>query len=213
MKKFTIFMACFLSFAAGTLLTRYLTVQHTALADEKELILAQAQNQVQKKEDTWVAKVDETVITRDEFEREFNVHVYALPLEEKQRSDYRNDPEKKKKFLSSLINEYLIYNQAIKDGIEKRPEVQDLLRAVKRRAIIQVYLNVKIEPKLKDIPDEQIETIYNQNKKMYAGVDIEVAREQIKMLLLQRQYNDYLNEFVDELMGEAKVMRNEKAVL
>jgi hypothetical protein len=213
MKKFTIFMACFLSFAAGTLLTRYLTVQHTALADEKELILAQAQNQVQKKENTWVAKVDETVITRDEFEREFNVHVYALPLEEKQRSDYRNDPEKKKKFLSSLINEYLIYNQAIKDGIEKRPEVQDLLRAVKRRAIIQVYLNVKIEPKLKDIPDEQIETIYNQNKKMYAGVDIEVAREQIKMLLLQRQYNDYLNEFVDELMGEAKVMRNEKAVL
>jgi hypothetical protein len=208
MKKIAVVFACLLCFAVGVLLTRYFTVHHTASAGEKDMIIAQAQGKTPKN-DKWVAKIDDTVITLDEFKREFNVHVYALPLEDKQRAEYKNDPDKKKKFLTSLINEYLIYNKAMNEGVQNRPEVQDLLKAVQRRAIIQVYLNVKVESRLKDIPDEQIETIYNQNKKMYAGVDIEVAREQIRMLLLQRQYNEYLEELVDELKGEAKVMRNE----
>jgi hypothetical protein len=74
-------------------------------------------------------------------------------------------------------------------------------------------LNEKIEPKLNEVSDEQIEAIYNQNKKMFAGVDIDVARQQIKMQLLQRQYNDYLNDIVDELKGEAKVIKNENIEL
>jgi hypothetical protein len=213
MKKFTISLLCLLSFAAGILVSRSQAVRHSAVADEKEFLLVQAQNRTQKKEDSWVVKIDDRVITLDEFEREFYIHVYSLPYDENQRKEYGADPANKKKFLTSLINEYLVYNKALSEGFEKRQEVQDLLKAVQRRAIIQVYLNDKIESKLVDIPDEQIETIYNQNKKMYAGVDIEVARQQIKMLLLQRQFNDHLSELVDGLKGEAKVVRNEKLEL
>ena len=210
MNKITIPLLCLLSFAAGILVFRAFTVRQNAVADERELLLVQAENKTQKKDDQWVVKIDEKVITLNEFEREYHVHVYSLPLEDTQRKEYEADPVNKKKFLTSLINEYLVYNKALNEGFEKRQDVQDLLKAVQRRAIIQVYLNDKIESKLVNVPDEQIEAIYNQNKKMYAGVDIEVARQQIKMLLLQRQFNDRLNELVDGLKGEAKVVRNEK---
>ena len=54
---------------------------------------------------------------------------------------------------------------------------------------------------------------FSQNKKMFAGMDVEVAIQQIRMQLLQRQYNEHLNELIDELKGEAKVIRNEDVKL
>lgn len=208
MKKIAIFLLLVTFFAAGIFTYHYFFAMQKALADEGEILLAQVEKGA-KKNDLWVVKIDNRIITLEEFEREFDVHVFSLPFDEAQKSKYESDVVNKKKFLTNLINEYLIYNKALNEGFEKRKEVQDLLRAVRRRAIIQVYLDEKIEPKLKDIPDDQIEAIYNQNKKMYAGVDIDMARQQIKMLLLQRQYNEYLNELVDELKGEAKVIKNE----
>ena len=157
----------------------------------------------------WVAKIDSKTITVDEFNKEFAVHVFSLPIVEEEKKKYEQEDVNRKKFLTNLINEYLIYNKAREAGYEKREDIQDLLRAVERRAIIQVFLAEKIEPLLNDVSDEQIEAIYNQNKKLFAGVDIDVARQQIEMQLLQKQYNDRLNELIDELKGEAKVVRND----
>jgi len=176
--------------------------------EESEFMLAQAVTKPQQDKDGWVAKVDDTVISSADFEREFKVHVLSLPIDDGQKKKYVADSSNKKKFLVNLINEYLIYRRALKEKYDRRSDVQDLIKAVKRRAIIQVYLNEKIEPQLSEIPDEQIETIYNQNKKLFAGVDIDVARQQIRMQLLQKQYNELLNDLIDSLKGEAKVVKN-----
>ena len=176
--------------------------------EEGEFMLAQAVTKPQQDKGQWVAKVDDTVILSSDFDREFNVHVLSLPIDEGQKKKYVADSNNKKKFLVNLINEYLIYKRALKEKYDRRSDVQDLLKAVTRRAIIQVYLNEKIEPQLSEIPDEQIEAIYNQNKKLFAGVDIDVARQQIRMQLLQKQYNELLNDLIDSLKGEAKVVKN-----
>lgn len=212
MRKLSVFAVSIFLILTGIFIDRYIISAQDAAADENDFIIAQTTRKTSKPGD-WVAKIDNKTITLNEFEREFNVHVYSLPIDEKQKGLYQNDTINKKKFLINLINEYLIYQKALRKGYDKRKDVQDLIKAVERRAIIQVYLNEKIEPKLQDIPDEQIESIYNQNKKLFAGVDIDVARQQIKMQLLQRQYNDYLNELVDELKGEAKVIRNDEVDL
>jgi len=169
--------------------------------------------QTTKKASTWVAKVDDKTITLAEFEREFGVHVYSLPIVEEDKEKYVGDEMNKKRFLTNLINEYLIYNKANQEGYLNRDDVQALIEAVSRRAVIQIYLSEKIEPTLEEIPDEQIEAIYNQNKKLYAGVDIDIARQDIRMKLLQKQYNDSLNDLIDSLMGEAKVVRNQEIQL
>ena len=208
MRKIYIAALAFLLVMSGVFIDRYLLSAHRAAADDSVIIIAQNTNK-----NNWVAKIDNKILSLDEFEKEFDVHVYSLPIDEAQKNIYQNDIGNKKKFLTNLINEYLIYQKAIEKGYDKRSDVQDLVKAVTRRAIIQVYLNEQIEPKLQDVPDEQIEAIYNQNKKLFAGVDVEVAGQQIKMQLLQRQYNDYLNELIDELKGEAKVIRNEEIKL
>jgi len=210
MKKL-IFLFMALGILIGVFLGWYLFSSPTILiADEEGFVIAQA---VKNGSGQWVAKIDNTVITLDKFRREFRVHVYSLPLSEEQKKKYESDEANKKKFLINLINEYLVYNKAIREGYDKKPFVKDLLEAVRRRAIIQVYLNDKIEPRLKEIPEEQIEAIYNQNKKLFAGVDFDVAQQQIRMQLLQRQYNELLNEIIDELKGEAKVIRNDNVKL
>jgi hypothetical protein len=175
---------------------------------KNDIILAQDLRKSDKANNKWLAKIDDTTITLGDFEKEFKVHVYALPIDEAQKKKYAEDNNNKRKFLVNLINEYLIYKKALRENYDKRSDVQDLIKAVTRRAIVQVYLNDKIEPKLTEIPDEQIEAIYNQNKKLFAGVDIDIARQQIKMQLLQKQYNERLNELIDELKGEAKVVKN-----
>ena len=157
--------------------------------------------------------MDEKTITIKEFEKEFDVHVFSLPIVDEDKERYSGDETNKKRFLTNLINEYLIYHKAVKEGYLKRGDVQALIEAVSRRAVIQVYLTEVIEPTLQEIPDDQIEAIYNQNKKLYAGVDIDVARQDIRMKLLQQQYNNRLNDLIDNLMGEAKVVRNQDVQL
>jgi hypothetical protein len=191
-----------------------LSAQPPAAAhDGDPIVIAQAAQKAQGKGDEWVVKIENTVVSIDEFQREFKVHVFSLPLDGEQKKKYENDVMNKKKFLANLINEYLIQKKALQEGYEKKKEVQDILKAVTRRAIIQVYLNDKLEPKLTEPTDEQIETIYNQNKKLFANADIEVARQQIKYQLLQRQYNDLLDELIDKIKGETRVVRNDEAKL
>ncbi|MFW6181178.1 MAG: SurA N-terminal domain-containing protein [Spirochaetota bacterium] len=163
--------------------------------------------------ENWVVRIDDTVITREEFEREFNVHLLTLPLSEEQKEQYRQKQENKKKFLANLINEYLIYQEAVSKGYLKKDMVKDLIKVVSRRAVNEIYLSEVIEPLMQEVPDEQIEVIYNNNKKMFSGVDIDVARQQIKMQLFQQQYREHLNQIIDDLKGEAKVIRNDNIAL
>jgi len=162
---------------------------------------------------TWLVKINGKTINIKEFEQEFDVHVYSLPIVDEDKERYSEDEANKKRFLTNLVNEYLIFNKAVDNGYLERDDVQALIEAVSRRAVLQVYLNDAIEPLLQDIPDEQIEAIYNQNKKLYTGVDIDVARQDIQMKLLQQQYNNHLNDLIDNLMGEAKVIRNKDVQL
>jgi hypothetical protein len=161
----------------------------------------------------WLVKINGKTITMKEFEQEFDVHVYSLPIVDEDKERYAGDEANKKRFLTNLVNEYLIYNKAVENGYLERDDVKALIQAVSRRAVLQVYLNDEIEPLLTDIPDEQIGAIYDQNKKLYAGVDIDVARQDIQMKLLQQQYNNHLNDLIDNLMGEAKVIRNKDVQL
>jgi hypothetical protein len=215
MKRITIYVtAIFLVITVFFVYQTMLKAKDVAADDlnmstkKNDIILAQDLRKSDKANNKWLAKIDDTTITLGDFEKEFKVHVYALPIDEAQKKKYAEDNNNKRKFLVNLINEYLIYKKALRENYDKRSDVQDLIKAVTRRAIVQVYLNDKIEPKLTEIPDEQIEAIYNQNKKLFAGVDIDIARQQIKMQLLQKQYNERLNELIDELKGEAKVVKN-----
>jgi hypothetical protein len=184
----------------------YITMQHNSIGPRSFA-------QTGQDPATWLVKINGKTITLKEFEQEFDVHVYSLPIVEEDKDRYAEDEANKKRFLTNLVNEYLIYNKAVENDYLERDDVKALIEAVSRRAVLQVYLNDVIEPLLQEIPDEQIGAIYDKNKKLYAGVDIDVARQDIQMKLLQQQYNNHLNDLIDNLMGEAKVVRNKDVQL
>jgi hypothetical protein len=221
MKKSAIIAAAVALILIGAFIDRFILRYQQADAGEKGLVVAQTQTQTQPqtqqkntaKGDTWVAKIESITITLDDFNREFNVHVFSLPLDQDQKKKYVEDPLNKKNFLKNLVNEVLVFRKAVLEGYDKRRDVQDLVKAVTRRTVVQVYLAEKLESKLVEPTDAQIESVYDQNKKVFANMDIEVARQQIKMQLLQRQYNDLLDDLIEKLKSEAKVQRNEDVKL
>jgi hypothetical protein len=213
MKKSIFIVVGLVLIITGAFIDRFILRYQQADAGENGPVVAQAQQKNAAKGDTWVAKIDNMTITFDDLEREFNAYVFQLPLEDDQKKKYVEDPLNKKNFLKNLINEILVFRKAVQEGYDKRKEIQDLIKAVTRRTIVQVYLADKLEPKLAEPTDAQIESVYNQNKKVFANMDIEVARQQIKMQLLQRQYNDLLDDLIEKLKGEAKVIRNEDVKL
>ena len=213
MKKSVLIAIAFALVLAGAFIDRFVLRFQQADAGENTRIVAQTQQKNAVKGETWVAKIDNITLTLDDLDREFNVHVFALPLDEDQKKKYVEDPLNKKNFLKNLINEILVFRKAVLEGYDKRKDIQDLLKAVTRRTVVQVYLSEKLESKLSEPTDAQIESVYNQNKKVFANMDIEVARQQIKMQLLQRQYNDLLDDLIEKLKGEAKVVRNEDVKL
>jgi hypothetical protein len=213
MKK-SVFIAMALALVlAGAFIDRFILRFQQADAGDNTIIVAQAQQKNAAKGETWVAKIDNITVTLADLDREFNVYVFTLPLDEDQKKKYVEDPLNKKNFLKNLINEMLVFRKAVLEGYDKRKDIQDLLKAVTRRTVVQVYLSEKVESKLSEPTDAQIESVYNQNKKVFANMDIEVARQQIKIKLLERQYNDLLDDLIEKLKGEAKVVRNEDVKL
>jgi vancomycin resistance protein YoaR len=213
MKKSVFIVMALALLLAGAFIDRFILRFQQADAGENNQVIAQVQQKNPAKGDTWVAKIDNITISLDDLDREFNVHVFALPLDEDQKKKYVEDTLNKKNFLKNLINEILVFRKAVQEGYDKRKDIQDLIKAVTRRTVVQVYLSEKLESKLSEPTDAQIESVYNQNKKVFANMDIEVARQQIKMQLLQRQYNDLLDDLIEKLKGESKVVRNEDVKL
>ena len=76
--------------------------------------------QVKQDPSTWPVKIDGKTITLKEFEQEFNVHVYSLPIVDEDKERYSKDEANKKRFLTNLVNEYLIFNKAVDNGYLKR---------------------------------------------------------------------------------------------
>ncbi|MCK4925569.1 MAG: hypothetical protein KAS61_11370, partial [Spirochaetes bacterium] len=79
------------------------------------------QSFAQTKQDpsTWLVKIDGKTITLKEFEQEFDVHVYSLPIVDEDKERYSEDEANRKRFLTNLVNENLIYNKAMDNGYLK----------------------------------------------------------------------------------------------
>ncbi len=58
---------------------------------KSDIILAQELKKSTRTNNSWLAKVDDTTITIKDFEKEFQVHIYALPIDDIQKKKYQQD--------------------------------------------------------------------------------------------------------------------------
>ena len=71
-------------------------------------------------------------------------------------------PQGRQEMIETLIMRELILQKASKDGIDKDKEVEDKLRGLKKRVIVDTFLRKKVEADA-SLSDEELKKIYNQN--------------------------------------------------
>lgn len=110
----------------------------------------------------YLAKVGNVKITKADLEREFkNLPEFAQKLFEGKAG--------KERFLEELIKKELLYQEALKKGLDKDPEFRNKVEDFKKITLIGQLLEKEIEMK-SQITDEDIRNYYEKNKEDFSNV-------------------------------------------
>ena len=116
----------------------------------------------EQKQGPYLAMVGNTKITQADLEREIkNLPEFAQKLFE--------GPEGKERFLNELIKKELLYQEALKKGLDKDPEYQKKLEDFKKLTLIGQLLEKEIESKAK-VTESDAKAYYEKHKAELASI-------------------------------------------
>jgi len=126
-----------------------------------------------KKEGQVLAEVNGSTITTGDFARELK----NLPEYLKAMAD---TPQGRKEMLDTMVIRELILQKASKDGIDKGPEIEEKLRELKKRLIVESFLKKKVETDAQ-VSDADLKKFYDQNiEKFKTGEQIRASHILVK---------------------------------
>lgn len=145
-----------------------------------------------KKEQTGqvVAEVNGAVITTGDFAKEMAI----LPPYLKQMAE---TPEGRKEMLDSMIVRELVMQDALKQGLDKSPEVAAKMEDMKKRVVVEAYLKKKVEETV-NISDADLQKFYDQNKEKFK------TGEQVKASHILVKSEKEAQDVLAQLKGGAK---------
>ncbi len=142
------------------------------------------------KKGTVLVTVNGTAITSTELDNE----VKSLP-------DYLRGmaatPQGRQEIIDTLVMRELILQKAAKEGIDKDKEVDEKLKELRKRVVVDTYLRKKVESESK-ISDEDLKKLYSQN------LDKFKAPEQIRASHILVKSQPEAQALLDELKKGAR---------
>ncbi|MBT1070654.1 peptidylprolyl isomerase [Pelotalea chapellei] len=126
-----------------------------------------------KKEGQVLAEVNGSTITTGDYNRELK----NLPEYLKAMAD---TPQGRKEMLDTMVIRELILQQASKEGVDKGPEIEEKMKDLKKRLIVEAYLKKKVETD-SQVSDADLKKFYQQNiDKFKAGEQIKASHILVK---------------------------------
>jgi peptidyl-prolyl cis-trans isomerase C len=113
----------------------------------------------QQTQGPFVAKVGDDVITQADFERELS----SLPDYAKQMFEGETGKEK---FLDEMIKKDILYQEALKKGIDKDPDFRSKLEEFRKLTLASVLLEKEIMSKDK-VSEQEVKDYYNKHKEEF----------------------------------------------
>jgi len=163
----------------------------------------------------WAVKIDDQTVSIDEFNKYYYVqNQMLLNLDKDDLDKLSQDPSlenhptiNKKRFMDFLISRILLQTKAKSD-----PAVdQDKLNAIIELSAMNAAATYLLTEKFKDeinVTDEEANAFYNTNKEIFKGVPIdENIVKKIKQQIFMQKLEKKSNEYIMELIAEAKVNR------
>jgi peptidyl-prolyl cis-trans isomerase C len=112
-----------------------------------------------KKDGQALVEVNGASITTGDFNRELK----NLPEYLKAMAD---TPEGRKEMLDTMVIRELILQQATKDGLDKSSEIEEKLKDLKKRLIVESFLKKKVETE-SQVSDADLQKFYEANKEKF----------------------------------------------
>ena len=72
-------------------------------------------------------------------------------------------PQGRKEMLDTMVIRELILQKAAKDGLDKSPEIDEKLKDLKKRLIVEAFLKKRVEAE-SQVSDADLKKFYEQNK-------------------------------------------------
>jgi peptidyl-prolyl cis-trans isomerase C len=126
-----------------------------------------------KKDGQVLVEVNGAVITTADFSRELkNLPEYLKAMAE--------TPEGRKEMLDTMVIRELILQQASKDGLDKSADLEEKLKDLKKRLVVESFLKKKVETE-SQVSDSDLQKFYDQNKdKFKTGEQIRASHILVK---------------------------------
>ncbi|MDA8174300.1 MAG: SurA N-terminal domain-containing protein [Nitrospiraceae bacterium] len=158
----------------------------------------------------YIAKVNGAIITVQDYKEELS----AVP--EQLRGAIAG--ENGKEFLNQLINKELLYQEAVKKGLDKDPKLAKAIADFKKLQMVRMLVEDQIENKV-SVSDQEVKSFYDENKDKLPKikgktVPFDRVKDQLNQYLLQKKQEKAFNKYMDGLKQAAagKIEINEKAL-
>ncbi|MFC1503785.1 SurA N-terminal domain-containing protein [Spirochaetota bacterium] len=161
---------------------------------------------------TWLAKVDGITIHNEDLQNEYTLQIENSGLPQGQINRLIADENKKKEYLNQMVDQYVIYNLAKKDGMLTSKDFTKYLKIIMRNAVFEYYLRYKLLAEIK-VSEDEIEEYYNRNKEKYTKrFGSEEEMEIIQIIRKEKLKKSYAG-FIENLRKNAEIKRNEEEEL
>ena len=144
-------------------------------------------------------------------EKDLNQVMESLPPNYK---SLENNPAFRKQLLNNMVKEELLYQEALKEGVEKDPEVQREIALMKKRILVQALLRKHIKIGKVEVSDSEAKAFYEKNKDRFTdanGKPVPYASlkpfivQSLKRQKEQEMFKKALNSYVSQLEKHSKV--------
>lgn len=142
----------------------------------------------------WVAKIEDEVITVEEFNKTFEI-LLKINYTEGQSALIKDDIEVKKQALDNLIAQKIILKELEKNNFIK----EEFIKIFEMKALTQYFMQKRVLPKV-DIPsDNWIQTKYQEVKKELEKKGITDFAQAKKIIAAEYQRAKYMTIMADEM--------------
>ncbi len=160
-----------------------------------------------KASDKVLAKVNGKEIT----ESQLNKEISKLPANYR---NLKNNKEFRQQMLKNMIDAEILYQQALKEGIDKDPEVLENLELLKKKLYIQALLKKHVKVPQVKVTEKEVREYYEKNKDKFVApngkpVPFESLKPIIKQALEQekrsREAQKAIEAYISKLEKNSKI--------
>ncbi len=157
--------------------------------------------------DKVLAKVNGKTIT----EKDLKQVMETLPPNYK---TLENNSTFRKQLLENMVKEELLYQEALKEGVDKDPKVRKEIELMKKRILVQALLRKHIKPEQVKVTDEEAKAFYERNKERFRDANGKyVPFAQLKPFIIQslkrqkeqEEFRKAVDKYISQIEKHSKV--------